>query len=155
MKLCHVDSLRLGLHGVKIAQNVVKVGVHSYLSNGHPNLWSSFNSKKLVKSETPSCSFVRVWLKGPKIALNIMNVSVHSYPPNAYLNLWLNSNSKKLVKSETPSCCFAKVVIKRGENSLECCESWSARLSIKRFKSIIKFQFQEIYHKWNSIMQFR
>ena len=155
MKLCHAVSIGLGLKGVKIVHNIVKGCVHACLSNWHPNLWSSFNSKKLVKSETPSCSFVRVCLEGPKIALNIVNVSVHSYPPNAYLNLWLNSNSKKLVKSETPSCCFTKVVIKRCENRSECRESWSARLSIKWSKSIIKFQFWEICQKWNSIMRFR
>ena len=33
-----VVSQRLGLKGVKIAQNVMKVGVHACLSNGHPNL---------------------------------------------------------------------------------------------------------------------
>ena len=57
-------SLGLGLKGVKIAWNVAEVGVHACLSNGHQNLWSSLNSEKLVKSETPSCGFVRVWLKG-------------------------------------------------------------------------------------------
>ena len=64
MKLHHVVSLRLGLQGVKIAQNVVKVGVHSYLSNRHPNLWSNFNSEKLVRSETSSFIFGRVGLEG-------------------------------------------------------------------------------------------
>ena len=58
-------SLRLGLKGVKIiARNVAEFGVHDCLSNGHPNLRSSFNSNKLVKSETLLCDFVRVWLKG-------------------------------------------------------------------------------------------
>ena len=38
VKLRHVVSLSLGLKWVKIAQNVAKVGVHGYLSNGHPNL---------------------------------------------------------------------------------------------------------------------
>ena len=67
VKLCHAISLRLGLKGVKIiARNVAKFGVHDCLSNGHPNLWSSFHSKKYVKSETPSYSFVRVWHKGAK-----------------------------------------------------------------------------------------
>ena len=57
-------SLGLGLEEVKIAHNVAKFSVNSCLSNGSPNLLSSFNSEKLVKSEIPSCDFVRVWLKG-------------------------------------------------------------------------------------------
>ena len=65
VKLCRVVSIGLGSKGVKIiAQNVAKFGVHDCLSNGHPNLRSSFHSKKYAKSETPSYSFVRVWLKG-------------------------------------------------------------------------------------------
>ena len=47
------------------------------LSNGHPNLWSNFNSKKLVRSETPSCIFSRVGLEGVQIAWNIAKVGVH------------------------------------------------------------------------------
>ena len=54
MKLCRAVLLRLGLKGVKIDWNIVNVGVCACL----------FNSEKLVKSETPSCSFIRVWLKG-------------------------------------------------------------------------------------------
>ena len=38
VKLRHAFSLGLGLKVVKIAWNVVKVGVHACLSNGHPNL---------------------------------------------------------------------------------------------------------------------
>ena len=44
VKLCHAFSLGLGLKVVKIAWNITKVGVDACLSNGHPNLWSSFNS---------------------------------------------------------------------------------------------------------------
>ena len=33
---------------------------------GYPNLWSNFNSGNLVKSETPSCGFAKVWIKGWK-----------------------------------------------------------------------------------------
>ena len=62
-KLRRAVSTRLGLKGVKIAWNVVKVGVHACLSNMHPNKWSGLNSKNLVKAEIASCSFVRVWLK--------------------------------------------------------------------------------------------
>ena len=38
VKLHHAFSLGLGLKVVKIAWNVAKVGVHAFLSNGHPNL---------------------------------------------------------------------------------------------------------------------
>ena len=38
VKLRHEFSLGLGSKVVKIAWNVVKVGVHACLSNGHPNL---------------------------------------------------------------------------------------------------------------------
>ena len=62
-ELRHVVPIGLGLKGDKIARNIVKVGVHAYLSNIHQNLSSSFNSKNLVKSKIPSCSFVRVWRK--------------------------------------------------------------------------------------------
>ena len=41
----------------------MKVGVHACLSNMHPNVSSGLNNKNLVKAETASCSFVRVWLK--------------------------------------------------------------------------------------------
>ena len=64
MKLCHVVSQVLDLKGVKIARNVVKVGVHACLSNGQPNLSSSFSFEMLFKSESMPCDFPRVWLKG-------------------------------------------------------------------------------------------
>ena len=65
MKLSRAVSLGLVLKGVKIiVWNVVKIGVHDCLSNGHPNLLSSFYSKNYVKSETRSYNFVRVWLRG-------------------------------------------------------------------------------------------
>ena len=107
----------LGVKGVKIAWNVVKVGMHACLSNMHPNIWSGSNSKNLVKAETTSCSFVGVWLKDgdmAKTALNIVKVGMHSYFPNADWNLWLNFNFEKLVKCVTSLCGFAKVGLKRG-----------------------------------------
>ena len=65
VKLCRAVSLGLGLKGVKIiAQNVAKLGVHDCLFNGHPNIWSSFHSKKYVKIETPLCIFAKFGLKG-------------------------------------------------------------------------------------------
>ena len=64
MKLHNVVSLRLRLKEGKIAPNITKFGMHSYIPNGHLNLQSYFNSEKLVKSETSSCSFAKVALKG-------------------------------------------------------------------------------------------
>ena len=156
MKLRHVVSLSLGLKGVKIAQNGVKLGVHGYLSNEHLNLWSNLNSQKLVRSETPSFIFARVGLEGVQIARTIAKVGVHAiFISNGHPNLWSNFNSESLVKSETSSFNFAKVGVTRGENRSKCCESWSAQLPIKRAsKSIIKFQFWEICQKWNSAMHF-
>ena len=63
MKL-HVVSLMFGLKEGKIALNITKFSMHSYLPNGHLNLRSSFNSEKLVKRETPSYDFAKVFLKG-------------------------------------------------------------------------------------------
>ena len=84
VKLHLAFSLGLGLMVIKIAWNVAKVGVHACLSNGHPNLSSSF---KLVKSETPLCGFVRVWLKGVENNSEHHEIGEHSYLPNVYLNL--------------------------------------------------------------------
>ena len=49
---------------VKIALNIVKVGMHSYFPNGDSNLWLNFNFEKLVKRETSLCGFAKVGLKG-------------------------------------------------------------------------------------------
>ena len=87
MKLRHAVSLRLVLQGVKIAENVVKVGVHSYLSNGHPNLSSNFNSEKLVRSETSLFIFARVGLEGIQIAWTIAKLGVHVFISNGHPNL--------------------------------------------------------------------
>ena len=119
VKLHRAILLWLGLKGVKIARNIAKVGVHSYLSNEYSNLWSNFNFKNLIKSETPSWGFAKVWLKEGKIDLNIMKFGMHSYLPNGHLNLGSNFNSKKLVKRETPLCGFAKLGPKGGENTSE------------------------------------
>ena len=63
LKLNRAVSTGLGLKGVKIDWNFAKVGVHACLSNMHPNIWSGLNSKNMVKAETASGSFFRVWLK--------------------------------------------------------------------------------------------
>ena len=131
VKLRHAFSLGLGLKVVKIAWNVAKVGVHACLSNGHPNLWSNFNSKNLVKSETPSWGSLTLGLNEGKIDLNIMKFGMHYYLPNGHLNLRLNFNFEKLVKSKTSSCGFAKVALKGSENSFKRRESWRARLFVE------------------------
>ena len=64
MKLQRAVLLGFGLKEMKIALNIMKVGIHSYLPNAHLNLCSNFDSKKLVKSETPSCGFIKVGVKG-------------------------------------------------------------------------------------------
>ena len=64
VKLHYVVLLRLGLKGVEIYWNVSNISMYACSSNGNPNLCSNLNSKKLLKSETPSCSFDRVGLKG-------------------------------------------------------------------------------------------
>ena len=38
VKLCHAGLLGFGLKEVKIALNIVKLSVHSYIQNGHLNL---------------------------------------------------------------------------------------------------------------------
>ena len=57
-------SLEWGLKGEKIARNVTKVGVDACLPMGHPNLFSNFNSEKLVKVENLPFVFARIGLKG-------------------------------------------------------------------------------------------
>ena len=49
---------------VKIAPNIVKVGMHSYFPNADLNLLLNFNFEKLVKRETSLCGFAKVGLKG-------------------------------------------------------------------------------------------
>ena len=141
VKLHCTVSLGLGLKEVKIARNIMKVGVHSYLPNSHLNLWSNFNSKILIKSEMPSCGFAKVWVKGFKIAKNIAKFGMHTCLSNGHSNLWSNFNYNKLLKSETSSCVFARVGLKRGQNnSSKRCKIWHAWLFIQwASKSIIKF----------------
>ena len=64
VKLTHAVSIELGLNEVKIAQNIVKVGMHAYLSNADPNLWSNLNFEKLFKRENALCIFTKVGIKG-------------------------------------------------------------------------------------------
>ena len=106
VKLQHAFSLGLGLKVVKIAWNIMKVGVHACLSNGHPNLWSSSILRSWSKVKLRRAVLLGFGLKESKITLNIMKVGLHSYLPNAHLNLLSNFNSEKLLKSQTLSCSF-------------------------------------------------
>ena len=141
-KLRRAVSTGLGLKGVKIDWNVAKVGVHACLSNMHPNIWSCLNSKNLVKVETASCSFVRVWIKnGENSSQNRESWHTLLFSKCGF-NLWLNFNFDKLVKRETSLWGFAKVGLKGGENILECLKRLHARLLIKlASKFMIKFKF--------------
>ena len=53
----------------KVALNIMEVGMHSYLPYAHLNLRLNFNSKKLVKSETPLCGFAKVGVKAGENSL--------------------------------------------------------------------------------------
>ena len=133
MKLRHALSQRLHLKGLKIislrpllhqpwittkiALNIMKVGVHSYLPNAQINLWSNFNSKKLVKSETPLAVFAKVGLKWGE---NILECRESSHarlfikcPSKSMIKFYSN----KFLKSETPPCDFARIGLKEGQNS--------------------------------------
>ena len=156
MKLRCVGLIRYGLKGVKIFQNVAKICLHACLSNRNPNLWSSFNSEKLVKVKIHRAVLLGFGLKVLKIALNIVKVGVYSYLSNQHPNLWSNFNSEKLGSSEPLSWIFARVGLKGSPNSSKHGKSRRARLYIKQAsKSMIKFQFREFDQKWNSIMGFR
>ena len=116
----------------------------------HPNIWSVLNCKNLVKAETASCSFVRVWLKDGE------NSSEHRESWHALLFSKCEFKSEKLVKCETSLCGFAKVALKRGENISECLKSFHARLLIKlASKFMIKFKFIETVRKGNSVVRFQ
>ena len=112
---------------MKIAPNIVKVGMHSYLPNAQINLLSNFNFEKLVKSETPLCVLLRLGLKRVKIFRDIVKVHVQACLSNGHPNLSANFNSKKLLKSETLSCSFTRVELKRSQNnSSKRCKIWHA-----------------------------
>ena len=62
----------------KIAPNIVKVGMHSYLPNAMLNIRLNFNFEKLVKCETPLCGFPKVGLKGGENILEGREISCAS-----------------------------------------------------------------------------
>ena len=59
---------------VKIALNIVKVGMHSYFPNEDLNLWLNFNFEKLVKREASLCGFANVGLKGGENILEFLKI---------------------------------------------------------------------------------
>ena len=62
---------------VKIALNIVKVGMHSYFPNAYLNPWLNFNFEKLVKRETSLCGFAKVGLEGGENILECLE-SLHA-----------------------------------------------------------------------------
>ena len=60
----------------KIAPNLIKIGVHAYLSNGYPNPLSKLNSKKVDKTAN-----FQPWFDQPstraKLTPNLIKISVH------------------------------------------------------------------------------
>ena len=82
----------------KIALNLIKIGVHAYLSNGYLNPLSKLNSEKVHKS-----AYFQHWFDQPltraKIAPNLIKIGVHAYLSNGYLNPLSKLNSEKVDKS--------------------------------------------------------
>ena len=138
-KLHHVVSLRFVLKEEKRALNITKFGMHN-LPNGHLNLWSYFNSKKLVKRETLSCAFAKVALKGSSIARNVVKVSLY-----ACLLKWVHKSTFKFhfLKSQQ-KCMFSTLVLpssNEGQNSSKYHKNRCPCLSLKWVsKSTSKFE---------------
>ena len=64
VKLHRALLLVFGLKEPKISLNIMKVGVHSYITNAQINLRLNFRSEKLVKIENLLCSFAKVRFTG-------------------------------------------------------------------------------------------
>ena len=62
----------------KIALNIKKVSMDSYLPNAPINLQLNFNFEKFVKHETPLCGFSKVGLKGGENILECLK-SLHAH----------------------------------------------------------------------------
>ena len=143
VKVRHAVSLRFGLKEGKRALNITKFGMHSYLPNGHLNIWSYFNSRKLVKQETLSCAFPKVALKGSEIDRNVTKVSMYYC-----LLKWVPKSTFKfqLWKSRQ-NCIFSTLVrqsLIKGQNSSKYHINRCPCLSLKWVsKSTLKFDFSE------------
>ena len=70
----------------KITPNLIKIGLHAYLSIGYLNPLSKLNSEKVNKSTYLQRWFHQPWRRA-KIAQNIIKIGVHGYLSNGYLNL--------------------------------------------------------------------
>ena len=80
----------------KIAQNTLKVSMHSYLTNAPINLRLNFSFEKLLKRETPLRGFAKVWIKGGENILECLK-SLHAC---------------LFIESETSSCGFDTIGLK-------------------------------------------
>ena len=89
--------LGFGLKELKITLNIMKVGVHTYHPNAHQKIWSNFNSKKFVKSETPSCGFAKVVVKWGE------NILEHRESWSAFLSI--KCASKTMIKFQLRGNC--------------------------------------------------
>ena len=76
----------------KIAPNLVKTGVHDYLSNGYLNPLSKLNSEKVDKSAYFQPWFDQHWTRA-KISPNLIKIGFHAYLSNGYLNPLSKLNS--------------------------------------------------------------
>ena len=65
--------------------NIIKIGVHAYLSNGYLNSHWKPNSEKVDKSAYFQTLFEQPWTWN-KIAQDIIEIGVHAYLSNGYLN---------------------------------------------------------------------
>ena len=74
----------------KIAPNLIKIGVHAYLSNVYLTLLLNFNAFQTW--------FHQPWMRA-KIAPNLIKIGVHAYLSNGYLNPLSKLNPKKGDKS--------------------------------------------------------
>ena len=81
----------------KIAPNLIKIGVHAYLSNGYLNPLSKLNFEKVDKSESFQPLFDQPSTRA-KISPNIIEIVAHAYLSNRYLNPVSKLNSNKVGK---------------------------------------------------------
>jgi len=88
VKLHRAVLLGFGLKVLKIALNIVKVGVHFYLSNRHPNLDQISIPRNWSEVKLCRAFSLELGLKGVQIAQNIAKVGMHACLSNGHPNLW-------------------------------------------------------------------
>ena len=69
----------------KITPNLIKIGVHAYLSNGYVNSLSNVNFEKDDKSAYFQPWFEQPWMT-TKIDRKCIKIGVHANLSNGYLN---------------------------------------------------------------------